>query len=61
MSCLYLPDNGICPYCGEEIDISYLGFIINSDRKIYYKLFCYNCQSEFIVEKIQENQNDILA
>lgn len=39
MSCLYLPDNGICPYCGEEIDISYLGFIINSGRKYIINFF----------------------
>lgn len=43
---IYLPDNAVCPYCGEDKNLDYLDYVNDPDGN-YYRIICHSCNTDF--------------
>lgn len=45
---IYLPDNVACPYCGEDENLDYLGYV-NAPDGHSYSYRCHSCNIDFAI------------
>lgn len=45
---IYLPDNVVCPSCGEDKNLEPLGYVNDPNGHSYsYRIICHSCNTDF--------------
>lgn len=54
---IYLPDNAVCPDCGEDENLDYLDYVNDPDGN-YYRIMCHSCNTDFAMYEYEYDDDE---